>query len=151
MPVTEDEMYRQLAADYVHHLQWRERLFGGFLVLIGALTLAFYQTHKKDQQCELWFQLGWLIPAVGLVLSLMFFFLESRCQEVLLDRRRVGQAFEDRAGQEGLFGSVVQVGREARRVTHTRVLQVLYLGGAAGFLIALVVDIWRLTGLVLPQ
>ena len=40
MPVTDDEMYRQLAADYSHHLGWREKLFGGFLVLIAALALA---------------------------------------------------------------------------------------------------------------
>ncbi|MFL6621234.1 MAG: hypothetical protein ACJ8NR_01245 [Sulfurifustis sp.] len=45
MALTEDEMYRQLAADYFHHLRWREKLFGGYLVLVGSLALAFYQTY----------------------------------------------------------------------------------------------------------
>ena len=144
MPVTDDEMYRQLGADYLHHLQWREKLFGGFLVLIGALALAFYHTHKKDQQEELWSQFGWVIPLSGVALSLVFFFLERRCQEILRDRRRVGQAFEERTMRVGLFGSVVSVGRAARCVTHSRVLQILYLGSAAGFFVVCVLDIWRL-------
>ena len=146
MPVSDDEMYRQLAVDHLHHLQWREKLFAGFLVLIGALALAFYHTHKKDQQGELWFQCGWLVPLGGVALSLMFFFLELRCQEVLWNRRRAGQAFEERAMQLGLFGSIVRVGLEARRVTHGRVLQALYLGTAAGFFVVFIFDLWRLAG-----
>jgi hypothetical protein len=139
-------MYRQLTADYFHHLQWREKLFGGFLVLGGALALAFYHTHKKDQQGELWFQFGWLIPLVGVVLSVIFFFLDLRCQEVLRDRCRVGQAFEERALRIGLFGSVHRVGREARRVTHNRVLQVLYCVSAAFFFVVFTLDLYRLAG-----
>lgn len=146
MPLTDDEMYRQLGADYLHHLQWREKLFGGFLVLVGALALAFYHTHKKNQQGELWSQFGWLIPLAGVALSIILFFLELRCREVLRDRCRVGQAFEERALRVGLFGSVVRVGREARCVTHSRVLQVLYLGSAAVFFVVFIFDIWRLAG-----
>lgn len=147
MPVTDDEMYRQLAADYLHHLQWREKLFGGFLVLIGALTLAFYHTHKSDQQAELFFQFGWLIPIVGAALSVLFFFLDRRCQDVLRDRQRVGQTFEQQAERAGLFDSVVRVGGEARHPTHSQVLQILYLGSAAVFLVVFAADIcWRCAG-----
>ncbi len=143
MPVTDDEMYRHLAADYFHHLQWREKLFAGFFVLVAALLVAFYYTHKKDQTGELWFYLGWTIPLAGVVLSVLFFFLERRCQEVLMDRRKIGKSFEQRAACKGLFTSVGRVGRQARRVTHSRVLHVLYLGGAAGFLVLLIIDIGR--------
>jgi hypothetical protein len=141
LPVTDDEMYRQLSADYLHHLQWREKLFAGFLVLIGALALAFYHTHKKDQQGELWYLYGWVIPLAGAALSVIFLLLERRCQEVLRDRRLVGRAFEEHAMRVGLFGSVVRVSRQARRITHSGILQFLYLVGAVGFFLVFVVDV----------
>ena len=146
MPVSDDEIYRQLAADYLHHLRWREKLFGGFLVLVGALALGFYHTHKRDQRGEFWFQYGWVLPVVGLVLSIAFFFLDRRCQEVLRDRRTVGEALETQA-RRGLFDSVVRMGRDARLPTHTHVLQFLYLAGAAGFFLLLVTSVvWRACG-----
>lgn len=66
MPVTDDEMYRQLSEDYRHHLRWREKLFGGFLVLVGALA-AFYYTHAAAAKQPL--PVSWVIPLVGAALS----------------------------------------------------------------------------------
>lgn len=147
VPVTDDEMYRQLAEDYRHHLRWREKLFTGFLVLMGALALAFYHTHKAEQSAELWFALGWLIPLIGSGLSWIFFLLERRCQEVLLARRPFGLALEKSASRKALFFSVHAVGRQPMRITHTSVLEFVYLCGALGFLLVAVVDYIRLDGI----
>jgi hypothetical protein len=136
-------MYRQLGEDYRHHLRWRERLFVGFLVVIGTLALAFYHTHKNGDCSEPWFAFGWTIPLAGFVLSLTFFVLDRRCHEVLLGRRDVGRAFEERAMRVGLFGSA---GDKAKVISHSRTLWSLYLFSAFIMFVIFVGDICNLGG-----
>ena len=125
MPVSDEEIYRQLCEDYRHHLLWRERLFAGFLAVIGALAIAFYHTHTD----KLSFPFSLVVPLVGALLSLVFFLLDRRCHEVLLDRREAGQALEQGAVvvRIGLFGSAVRVSRGEKLLTHSHVLKWLYL------------------------
>jgi len=142
VPVSDDEMYRQLTEDYRHHLLWREKLFGGFLVLMGALALAFYSTHLQVAQPPMPF--GWVIPLVGATLSCVFFLLDRRVRVVLIDRRAVGRAFEQRAIRRGLFDSISRLGLDAGWFPHSRVLSLLY-GSSAGLLFVIFLwDAWCL-------
>jgi hypothetical protein len=144
MPVTEDEMYRQLCEDYRHHLRWRERLFAGFLAVIGALAIAFYHTHKRDNSDELLFALSSVVLLVGALLSGVFYCLDRRCHEVLLDRREAGQALEQGVIRIGLFGSAARVSRKEKLLTHSRILKWLYLFSAVALSVFV---LWWLGGL----
>lgn len=138
MPVTNDEMYRQLCADYFHHLQWREKLFGGFFVLIGVLVAAYYSTYTNDnsnklKDCRL------VIPLAGSVLSFIFAMLDKRCHEVLLHRRYVGRMFEINSGSRGVFKSAWEIGNKNKEnegklsLSHSCILQLLYWGSGIIF------------------
>jgi hypothetical protein len=138
-------MYRQLSEDYRHHLRWREKLFGGFLVLVGALAVAFYYTHYTHAStAKQPLPFGWVIPLVGAALSCVFFLFERRVQNVLRDRRDVGRAFEQRAMCGGLFDSIRRTGLDAGWFSHSRVLSFLYGVTAVLFLAIFIWDARRL-------
>ena len=110
MSVGDDELYRQLATEYLYLLRWREKLFAGYFVLASALSLALYSIHTNDHSVLSLTKLGWVIfPAVGAALSFAFALFdnfitsarETLTAEVLAKEPLAGSLFASEVGVAG--------------------------------------------------
>ena len=85
--VDEQDMYLQSAELLRHYLSWREKLFGGYLVVIAALAVA---VNKVDQPP--FFRSA--MALLGVALTVVFWLFERRIRELFLACLGAGAALE---------------------------------------------------------
>lgn len=121
---TRGDLYREICQDYRHHLGWRERLLAGFVAVTAALAFAFHNWANTSR-----FDRG-IIAVAGTIISVAIFFLEERTHEIIMHRREIGHALEQRVGHAGVHASGTLLQTNPLTFTHATVLRVLYLLGA---------------------
>ena len=62
----QEQIYNELGENFRVSLRWREKLFGGFFIILGSLALAFFKTvgHSEYSHAAVIRKFGELV-AVG--------------------------------------------------------------------------------------
>lgn len=132
MAVTDRDVYREILRNWTHHSRWRERLFAGYLIILGALGIAYY--FASDHASPV-LHLRWVVPAAGLFLALAFVLIDYRINEVLDALIRLGAPLEPRPG--------VFADKPPKLISHRWLLRLVY--GLTGMALAglLIYDVFR--------
>jgi len=157
MPLEDKDLYKELGNNFRLTLRWRELLFAGFLAVSGALSIGFYKLvvpsdsidvsrfiaspiprevllESKNNQSDLFSaNIAWVVPLVGSALAFGFLLLDRRCHEVLLGNYQLGKTLEQ--WKTGYYSTAVARGKHPQQITHTSVLQSIYVVAGLAFLI----------------
>lgn len=127
--LSDENRYAEVGANFRYYLTWREKLFAGFIVVNGALAVAF--TWVNDR-CP---SLTYLLPIGGVFLSVVFLLLDSRNSELFNACVAAGAELE--SPNTGVY-SKLDVAEKT--VSHTKTIEVAVwvwaaaLGAATVFL-----------------
>jgi hypothetical protein len=137
-PASDEQLYSELGEFQRFTLRWREGLFQGFLLVLGSLTLGLY-TALGNESLEIK-KLSWIIPLAGALVAVIFSLVDQRCHEILIRNYHLGSSFENsvgiyRASQNRSGG-----------ISHTAVLQSLYLGSCGALLILFTILLFKTAG-----
>ena len=130
MSVTDRDLYREILRHWTHHSRWREKLFTGYLVVLGALGIAYYYASGESSPVT---HLRWVVPATGFLLAIAFFLINYRIDEVLDALIRFGAPLEPRPG---VFGD-----KPGKLLSHRVLLRLMYTIPAIGFAALLFYDL----------
>jgi hypothetical protein len=126
------DVYKEIVRHWEHHSRWRERLFNGYLVSLGAVATAYYWAAASDSPVA---GLRWVVPFSGLLLALTFLLANHRVNEVLDGLIASGRSLESR----GVFAE-----KPAQLLTHRTLLLSVYGISGVGFLVLLLYELcWR--------
>jgi hypothetical protein len=84
-----DEVYRAIVEHVERQSRWRERLFEGYLVVLGALGGSYYIISRAERQIVP----SWVIPGLGTLVALLFLLLHNRVSEAINSLVADGKAF----------------------------------------------------------
>ena len=121
MPITDQDIYGELGQNFRLTLRWRQGLFAGFLAILGALAVAFNHLWNKQK-----LGLASIVLLSASLLAIVFWLLDRRCHEVLIDNYQLGKSVEGRANLEGYYAEAQKRGLSPKRITHTFVLDFVY-------------------------
>jgi hypothetical protein len=139
MAVPYVDLYKELGENFRHTLRWREILFAGFLALIGALAVAVFRLSSPDHSPLK--DLDWVVTLSGSVLAVVFWLLDRRCHEVLIDNYKLGELLEK--PERGYYADARRRGLQPKRITHTWILGFVYQGAAFVLFLVSVVIVGR--------
>jgi hypothetical protein len=125
--LTIQEVYVEIGVNYRYFLTWRQRIFAGYLAVLGALSVAGGWMLKDAPQFL------WLFPVTGLLLTLVFWILERRNRELYGVCINRGAACEAGLGDMGVYSGIRQ---RPQRVTQSAALDLLFAGAAIAFVAA---------------
>ena len=121
-------VYTEANASFRYHSTWRHRMFAGYLALLFALSVIFSWLYDREPS------LLWLIPLIGFIFALMMWGLEYRNREIVKACRESGEECESKLPEGvGFFKQLKK--HEAKLVSHTFILDVLFGGSAVVLLI----------------
>jgi hypothetical protein len=116
----QEQIYNELGENFRVSLRWREKLFGGFFIILGSLALAFFKLHSAQNRA-----FALLMPFFGAIVSVAFFLLDVRCHDVLKKNYRVGADLEHILGYYGSYRLALE--RPMGVISHTAVLEAVYM------------------------
>jgi len=128
MAIEAKEAYAEAGLVIRHHLAWRERLFTGYLVIFGALVVAFYQVLTRGSRASVG------LGIAGVVVSVLFYLGDRRLGEVIGAYNKVAEGLEQGSVVRGVYREAVELGRSPREVRHTSAIHLFFLFGALTFL-----------------
>jgi hypothetical protein len=96
MEKEDSAVYAQTCEHYRYFLSWRDKTLGGYLILLGALGIAYANLDKTN----LWF----FPPFAVIFVSIVFWLLEFRTRDLYHMCSWVGERLERDAGVKGFFG-----------------------------------------------
>lgn len=103
--MTEDHADRQLVATWQHFASWKEKIFAGYLVVLGGLGISFFGTASQAWRI--------LILGAAVVVSVVFWLLDYRTGQLL-------NACQVAASQQNQDRSVFAALNETRFTKSTR-------------------------------
>jgi hypothetical protein len=109
----QENRYAEVGENFRYYLTWREKLFAGFIVINGALAVAF--TWLNDRYPTLTF----LLPIGGMFLSILFLLLDSRNNELFNACVEAGAELETPG-----TGVYTKLNADPKTISHTRVIEV---------------------------
>lgn len=130
--VTDRDLYREIIRNWMHHSRWREKLFTGYLIVLGALAVAYYAASSNNSRVA---HLVWVVPATGAFVAVIFFLVDYRIEEVLHALAREGAELEPRPG--------VFADRPTTILTHRWLLRSVYVVTGLALAALLVNDVCR--------
>lgn len=136
---SDDHMYEQLCKNYRFFLKWRQAVFGGYLVILGA-TLSLGIAAYKDAR-----PIAWLVPTVASPLGLVFWMLDIRVRNLFRHTYMVGRKLEGDCC--GFFNGIAQIGvvpgvDTMPKLTNSVILSSVYIG-ATLILITIATISWQ--------
>src|SRR5262245_42703935 len=119
-----EEVYKEVGAMYRYALGWRDKLFGGYFVLLAGLAIGFAWLHEhRRHNC-------WMMLAGASVMSVIFLCLEIRNRTGYRNCRDAGAALERQAGideEAGLYRRLGAMGQKDHWWrSHSFVLNVMF-------------------------
>ncbi len=113
--------YEEVGQSYRKFLDWRERIVGGYVAIIGGLGVGY---HQSDAHCG--FQSALLCTAI--LTSLAFWILNMRNSKFIVTCVRAGQKLERGGGVYTSMGTL----SHTSRLTHGLAVNLLVSGVVAG-------------------
>jgi len=118
--------YGEVGQNYRKFLDWREKIIGGYVAVIGGLSLAYDRSSGSRG-----FQSVLLFGAI--LTSLAFWILNMRNSKFIVTCVRAGQKLEDGKGVYSEMGTLTHTSR----LTHGLAVNLLVFGVIAGSVFAL--------------
>ena len=122
-----DATYDQVGQNYRKFLDWREKIVGGYVAIVGGLGVGYHQSDGHPG-----FKAVLLCAAV--LVSLAFWVLNIRNSRFLVTCVRSGQKLESEQG--GVFRSMGTL-THSSRLTHGLAINLLVAGVVAGSIFGL--------------
>jgi hypothetical protein len=125
--MTEDQLYEQLCKNYRFFLKWRQAVFGGYLVILGA-TLSLSIAAYKDAR-----PITWIVPVSASPLGLVFWGLDIRVRKLFRHTYLIGRRME--GDYYGFFNGIGEIGVVPKAdpmpwLTNSLILTSVYIGSA---------------------
>jgi hypothetical protein len=107
-------VYEQILTSVRYFLDWRYKLFVGYIVVISALHYFIIAWNSKQENSNNWIYI--LSCFAGVLLSGLFFFINLRINQVIWKHQNNGYLYEKRLGMidiesdkpvYGLFGTTL--------------------------------------------
>ena len=125
--LTIQDVYIEIGVNYRYFLTWRQRIFAGYLAVLGVLSVAAGWMLKDAPH------LLWLFSITGLLLTLVFWTIERRNRELYGVCISRGAVCEAGLGDMGVYSGLRQ---RPQRVTQSAALDLLFAGAAIAFVAA---------------
>ena len=109
----DENRYTEVGENFRYYLTWREKLFAGFIVINGALAIAF--TWVNDRYPTLTF----LLPIGGMLLSVLFQLLDARNSELFNACVAAGAELENPG-----TGVYTKLNVDSKTIPHSRIIEV---------------------------
>jgi hypothetical protein len=130
------DVYAEIGTNYRYFLSWRHGLFAGYLATLAAVAIGFSWLYKEAARWALWMPF-----AAGLVLTGLFWALEYRTRDLFHACQESGISCE--TGLPAGVGLFTRLrGKDRIIVTHSRVLNVLFVIVGAGMAWGFVWAVW---------
>jgi hypothetical protein len=125
--LTLKDVYIEIGVNYRYFLTWRQRIFAGYLAILGALSVAGGWMLKDAPH------LLWLFAVAGLLLTFVFWIIERRNRELYGVCIHRGSVCEAGLGEMGVYSGLRQ---RPQRVTQSAALDLLFAVAAIAFVVA---------------
>ena len=129
-------LYKEAGINFRYFLDWRHRvMLGFFTILTGMIFLIQIIINNDNLKSFLW-----ILPSVGIIISLSFFSMDYRNKILFRKCIAVGRNLENEMKinkEMGIYEEFDKLTRECK-ITHSVVLSFLYLGAVCGFSILLI-------------
>jgi len=125
--LTIKDVYTEVGVNYRYFLTWRQRIFAGYLAVLGALGVAAGWVLKESPG-----SFGFLSGA-GLLLTVVFWIVEGRNREIYKKCVERGAACEASLESIGIF---VGLKHEPQMLTHSFAFDLLFLVMTIVFIVA---------------
>ena len=83
-----EDIYKEIGTNYRFFLNWRHGLLAGYLAVLAALSLGFSWIYTSAHY------LLWIIFAIGIIISFLFWALEYRNRDLYRTCMNVGEKCE---------------------------------------------------------
>lgn len=118
----EKSIYEQTAELWKHFSSWRDKLFAGYLTVMGALAFAFGEQLSPGRQC--------IVLVVGVVLSVVFWIHDVRVRELFSAMQGAAANLESTIGGYKALDQIRFKGTS--RLTHGLGINILVSANIAG-------------------
>lgn len=95
--VTIKDVYAEVGVNYRYFLTWRQRIFAGYLAVLGALGVAAGWLLKESPHSL------WLLGEAGFLLTIVFWIIEGRNREIYRNCVKCGAACEVGLADIGIY------------------------------------------------
>jgi len=122
-PLLSRDVYQEIGKDYRHFLNWRQALFGGFLISIYTVARAYAWLSEQG------FTNFTIVYLAGLLLTFCFWFLEIQNRALYQACTKAGSELEKSHGlhKYGIYTKLEDPCLRNKLVSHSNVLSAFYL------------------------
>ena len=125
--VTIKDVYAEVGVNYRYFLTWRQRIFAGYLAVLGALGVAAGWLLKESPHSL------WLLAGAGFLLTVVFGIIERRNRDLYRKCVECGAACEVGLGGVGIY---VGLQDKPKGLTQSFGIDLLFIIMAIFFLVA---------------
>ncbi len=125
------DVYNEIGTNYRYFLDWRHKLLAGYLVSVAGLAVGFsWSLTNNDTK-----PISWIILILGFIVSLVFWGLDYRNRDLYHICQRAGAKMEEIENFKDGQGIYSALEESRSKVSHSRVLDLMFLISTIGFLI----------------
>ena len=134
------DVYNEIGTNYRYFLDWRHKVLAGYLVSVAGLAVGFsWSLTNSDTK-----PISWIILILGFVVSLIFWGLDYRNRDLYHVCQRAGAKMEDIENIKDGQGIYTALEESKSKISHSRVLDLMFFIATIGFLIAGILSACRL-------
>lgn len=134
------DIYSEIGTNYRYFLDWRHKLLAGYLVTVAGLAIGFsWALTNIDIK-----PISWIILLLGIFVSLVFWGLDYRNRDLYHICQRAGARIELNEKIDDGQGIYTSLEESKSKISHSRVLDCMFLFMTIGFSIGTIISACRL-------
>lgn len=130
----QDEIYKEVGANYRFFLGWRHATLGGYVVVVGAVFTLLFSVPRDARD------FAWIAPLASAFLGPILWIIDRRTRDLYHAAIRAGKELESEAGGKGVYTQIGQLVRPHDqqcmcRASHSMGLSLIFWGGTLALLV----------------